>query len=131
MRKKILTYAILCLVSVRAISNQAVLTKADSLQDCPRIKVYCVANSCCRKKRIFRVAYQGSPEDEPNFKWRVSSGEIINGQGDGEIEVDATKTKDPMEVTVDIGGKISIPEGCPTTAKFTTECQKNCQPNEK
>lgn len=129
MRKRILTYAILCLIGVPVALNQIVLTKANSEQDCPRIEVYCVAKSCCRKKRIFRVAFQGSRTDEPTIKWRVSSGEIIKGQGDGEIEIDATKASDPMEVTVEVGN--IFPKGCPTNAKYKTECQKNCQPNEK
>ena len=129
MRKRILTCTILCMIGVPAIFNQIVFTKANSIQDCPRIRVYCAANSCCGEKRIFRVIYQGNENDKPTIKWHVSSGKIIKGQGDGEIEVDATKVKDPMEVTVEIGNV--IPDECPTTAKYKTECQKKCQPNEK
>ncbi len=105
--------------------------KADSKDECPRISVYCEENSCCGEKVIFSSAIQSGGETrQPTFKWSVSSGKIIKGQGDGQIEVDAREVKEPIEVTLEVGN-LNFPVGCPITAKYKTECQKDCSLNNK
>jgi hypothetical protein len=115
------------ILSASNVHNSSV--KATSSDDCPQISVYCGENSCCGEKRIFSSAIQTSDKTRQlTFKWGVSSGKIIKGQDDGQIEVDVRGVKEPIEVTLEIEN-LDFPVGCPTTAKYKTECQKNCLPN--
>lgn len=61
-----------------------------------------------------RVQTQGK-ESDLQYKWTVSRGEIVSGQGTGKIEV-----RNPegwsMTVSVEVGG---FPVGCPNTASET------------
>jgi hypothetical protein len=122
--KSLLLTLVTLILTASNIHNSSV--KASFSDDCPRIRVYCGENSCCGEKRIFSSMIQTSEQTRQlTFKWSVSSGKIIKGQGDGEIEVDARGVKEPLEVTLEVGN-LDFPIGCPTTAKYKTECQNNC-----
>lgn len=92
---------------------------------CPVIAIRCLSEkSCCGPKYRFAVDITGGYLDQkPTYKWKVSTGKITKGQGTSSITVDANCTGDkPITVIVEIGNV--IPGGCPTTASYTTECDK-------
>jgi hypothetical protein len=92
---------------------------------CPVIKIACLpSESCCGPKYTFTANISGGyPDRDPSYKWIVSAGAITSGQGTGSIEVDASKAGEkPLTVTVEIGN--IIPEGCPITDSYTTQCAK-------
>lgn len=93
---------------------------------CPVISVRCSdEKDCCGSTRSFAVDITGGYIDRtPTFKWTVSKGKIKSGQGTDSIAVDAVCTAEkPLIVTVEVGNV--IPEGCPSTASFTTKCQRD------
>lgn len=95
------------------------------LGSCPVIMIACLSNEpCCGSKYTFSANISGGYADrEPTYKWSISAGTITSGQGTGSIEVDASKANGkPLEVTVEVGNV--IPDGCPTTETYTTECSK-------
>ncbi len=96
-------------------------------QSCPVITIECSSDEerCCGPKYNFTVNIMGGfANRKPSYKWSVSSGKIVKGQGTGSIYVETKCDKDkPIRVTVEIGS--IIPEGCPTSASFTTECNKS------
>lgn len=116
-------YIMLLLGIALASANSAeVKSRPDS---CPLIKIACSPDkSCCGPKYTFTVDIMGGyPDREPSYKWSVTAGTINSGQGTGSIEVDASSVNDkPLTVTVEIGN--IIPEGCPTTESYTTQCAK-------
>jgi hypothetical protein len=92
---------------------------------CPIISIVCSSNkSCCGPKYNFTANIVGGhAARKPTYKWSISSGKIAKGQGTGSIDVDANCSDGkPITVTVEIGNV--IPDGCPSTASYTTECEK-------
>lgn len=92
---------------------------------CPVITVICSSGkTCCGPKYTFTANITGGYADrEPTYKWSVSVGTITKGQGTSSIEVDASNLDDkPMTAMVELGN--IIPDGCPTTENYTTECSK-------
>lgn len=95
------------------------------LDSCPMIMIACLSDEpCCGPKYTFTANISGGYADrEPTYKWSVSAGTIAKGQGTSSIEVDASNLDGkPITATVEIGSV--IPDGCPTTETYTTECSK-------
>lgn len=92
---------------------------------CPTIFINKPSGDMCRSQRAsFSAVLAGSdPRFSPIFKWSVSAGTIISGQGTYAIEVDPGNAGGkPITVTLEVGG--DIPEGCPKVVCYTTECLK-------
>lgn len=47
---------------------------------------------------------RGDPNVTPTYNWMVSAGQLSGGQGTAKVTLDSTGAKDPITVTVDIGG---------------------------
>ena|SRR6266850_3947784 len=112
---------LLAFVALRANSD----VSEEKQFSCPLIRIICSSDkSCCGPKYNFTVNISGgSPDRKPTYKWSISSGKIIKGQGTGSIDVDANcNDGKPVTVTVKIGNV--IPDGCPSTSSYTTECEK-------
>lgn len=59
----------------------------------------------------------------PTYKWGVSAGAIVSGQGTYAIEVDVSRAGGkPIIVTLEVGGV--IPKGCQKVVCYATECPK-------
>ena len=71
------------------------------------------------KPLIFTANILGN-NDVTNFRWTVSSGEIIEGQGTPEIKVDISKTN-AAQVTADVKADATCCGLCPNEASFTTK----------
>lgn len=92
---------------------------------CPVIKIGCSSSKpCCGATYNFTANITGGYVDrKPTYKWSVSSGKITKGQGTGSIDVDVTcGDGKPITITVEIGNV--IPDGCSSSASYTTECEK-------
>jgi hypothetical protein len=46
----------------------------------------------------------GDPDSSPTYNWLVSAGQLSGGQGTAKVTLDSTGAKDPITVTLDIGG---------------------------
>jgi hypothetical protein len=58
----------------------------------------------------------GDPNSSPTYNWMVSEGQLSGGQGTAKVTLDSTGAKDPITVTLDIGG---YDRTCPTTRTTT------------
>jgi hypothetical protein len=108
-------------------SSYAKRIKVEKSADvCPGLMIACyLKEPCCGKKRIFGFGIAGGYKDrEPTFKWSVSSGKIVKGQGTGVIEVDATEAIEPLEVSLEVGE--IIPPDCSNIVKKTFKCPEDC-----
>ena len=98
-------------------------TCADS---CPVVSISCVPDEkCCCQTYTFAANISGGyPEKVPTYKWSVSAGRIMNGQGTSEIEVDGSGVAGDIEVKVEVRG--IQPEGCPspTSVSYRAKCGK-------
>jgi hypothetical protein len=115
---------LMMLLSIALASTNSAKVKP-RLDSCPVIMIACLSNEpCCGPKYTFTANISGGYADrEPTYKWSVSAGTITSGQGTGSVEVDASKINgQPLKVTVEVGNV--IPDGCPTTESYTTECSK-------
>ena len=58
---------------------------------CPTVEVKCISGDCCDSPFEFKVLVNNiRPTDKPVYKWSVSNGKIISGQGTAAIKVDST-----------------------------------------
>jgi PKD domain-containing protein len=92
---------------------------------CPVIKIrYSCSKPCCDAMRNFAANITGGYVDrKPTYKWSLSSGKITKGQGTDSIDVDAAcGAGKSITVTVEIGNV--IPDGCPSSVSYTTECEE-------
>src|SRR4028119_1431828 len=62
---------------------------------CPKIIIECNSGKdCCDSPFEFSAQIKGiRPIDKPTYKWLVSGGKIISGQGTSAIKVDSTEFK--------------------------------------
>lgn len=82
---------------------------------CPTITVSCPDGASPGKPATYRVSVSGAdPSVTPTFKWSVSSGKIISGQGTAEIQVESHGST--QTATVEVGGYPSL---CATTVSCT------------
>jgi hypothetical protein len=121
---RIVTIALLLLLTFVALRGNSDVGENKQIS-CPLIRIICSSDKCCRRPKYnFTVNISGgSPNRKPTYKWTLSTGKITKGQGTGSINVNA-KCNDgkPITVTVEIGN--IIPDGCPTSSSYTTECEK-------
>jgi hypothetical protein len=92
---------------------------------CPTISMVGPSGVMCRGQRYsFSATLAGvDPRFSPTYKWSVSAGTIISGQGTYAIEVDASSAGGkPITATLEVGGV--IPEGCKKVECYTTECPR-------
>ena len=90
---------------------------------CPTIEIVGPSGDMCGSRRYsFSATLAGvDPRFHPTYRWSVSAGTIISGQGTYAIEVDAkSATGKPITAMLEVGGV--IPAGCQMTECFTTEC---------
>lgn len=87
-------------------------------QSCPQFSVAC-PDSITPDPVNFVVRVTGDdPSNKLTFKWTVSAGKIISGQGTSSISVEPTGFEGKtITATVEVGG---IPEGCGNLASCAT-----------
>ncbi len=86
-----------------------------ALDDCPKLEISCpdeVPES--GKTYVVKLHVEGAHDPEKlSYKWSVSSGEIIDGQGTPTMKVRFTEGGKTLTATVEVGG---LPKNCPNTA---------------
>jgi hypothetical protein len=90
-----------------------------SSNQCPTITVECISdNDCCNSPFEFVAHINGKrPTDKPVYKWSISAGEIVSGQGTSYIKVDAARFPGQfVTATVEID---DLEPGCANTASVT------------
>jgi hypothetical protein len=81
---------------------------------CPVVMVSC-PSAVDEKTVTFVVTIAGAdPAITPTYKWSVSAGKIVSGQGTSKVTVDASET--PLTATVSVGG---FNPSCATLASCT------------
>jgi len=94
--------------------------------DCPKIEVRGPAGPLDRWEPIkFAVDVKGRIRGEIKYRWLVSKGQIIDGQGTPEITVVDPDGADSLTATVDLLG---VPDGCTQTASETTGPRETVPP---
>lgn len=91
---------------------------------CPAVAVVGGGNVKAGKNATFSAEVSGGSESELTYKWTVSQGEIIAGQGTREITVKTTKE---MSETIEATVEVSAPGlcfNCQTTASETATIVK-------
>ena len=92
---------------------------------CPAILITGPSGESCRGRRYTFSATLagGDPRFTPTYKWSVSAGTIVSGQGTYAIEVDASGADGkPITATLEVGG--AIPDGCQKIERYAVECPK-------
>jgi hypothetical protein len=89
-----------------AFSSVTVLVRECPPPTCPNITIYCPANVAPGQPITFTANVNGgAPGITPVFKWSVSGGTIISGQGTSSIQVDPKGLEGrPITATLDMGG---------------------------
>ena len=103
------------------LSAPALHAQINGIGDCPIVIVACPDDFQASLRVIFNADVTAGPSDKPTYKWTVSKGRIIRGQGTSSIEVDAS----------DYGGEIitatveitSFPKECNNKASCSTRVQ--------
>jgi hypothetical protein len=81
---------------------------------CPQISVSCPASFKDGEPITFTASVNGgNPNVVPSYKWTISAGRIVRGQGTSSIEVDTLGFGRTFTATVRISG---LDQSCPTTA---------------
>jgi hypothetical protein len=86
-------------------------------QSCPQFSVAC-PDSIDTSPITFAVRTGNDLSNKRTFKWTVSAGKIVGGQGTSSIIVDANGIEEKsITATVEVGG---LPEGCGNVASCST-----------
>jgi hypothetical protein len=94
--------------------------------DCPTIEVNGPVGIIGRWEPFkFAVNVKGKVRGEIKYRWVVSKGQIIEGQGTPEITVVEPDGADSLTASVELLG---LPEGCARTASETTPSDETVQP---
>lgn len=90
--------------------------------ECPQLNIEAFENAVNRKPFLnFTVKVEGGDiQGTPSYKWTVSAGKIVEGQGTPTIKIDAQGAKEIIAI-VEIGG---VCDECPRKATFTTKIQQ-------
>ncbi len=89
---------------------------------CPQVSVECISIHCCTSPFVFVANIRdGNPPRTLSYKWSISAGKIISGQGTSSIKVSATRSE-MVTATVEITG---LNAECPYTASAS---QAICDP---
>jgi hypothetical protein len=87
---------------------------------CPAFEIICPETQSRRKKLSFKVQFTPfvAPSPRTTYRWRVTAGKIIAGQGTQMITVDISKVrKTSVKATLKLGG---FRKECPLTASCET-----------
>lgn len=80
-------------------------------QTCPTIRLSCPAGEA---EAVISVNVSGADPSKLTYKWILSPGKIISGQGTPTLNMDLREAGGlTFTVTVEVGG---LPQGCPNTA---------------
>ena len=87
---------------------------------CPHIFVSCPDNAESKAAITFEATVSGGPAGmKPTYKWSLSAGKIISGQGTPKIAVDVSGLSiDAVTATVSVGGAHQF---CATVASCTVQ----------
>lgn len=102
----------------------SVLSNVHCPLPCANVIVSCPNDVKQNKSLSFTASISGGePTVEPTYKWKVSAGTIINGQGTHKIEVDITKLADrEVTATLKVGG---YPPECLSKASCQVQVRKD------
>ncbi len=91
---------------------------ATAREDCPKLTITCPDEiPKLGKTYIVKLRVDGAdPAKKLSYKWSVSSGKIVDGQGTPTLKVRFTDAGQSLTATVDVGG---LPEACETSASCT------------
>ncbi len=107
MIKRYLGFVLLILALSSGASHAYCQTRG--IAECPSVLVSCPSR-VGSPTIIFYAAVTGAPSNEHSFKWSVTNGRIISGQGTGSIRVDASGSESQtITATVEI---IGFPKEC-------------------
>jgi hypothetical protein len=85
--------------------------------DCPTINVYGPAGiTPPGEPAKFTVELKGTIPDNVEYKWKLSTGKILEGQGTNAITMVYDRDGSPVSATVELSG---LPDGCPNNATDT------------
>ncbi|HEV2911839.1 MAG TPA: hypothetical protein VGX92_00865 [Pyrinomonadaceae bacterium] len=129
MRPLLLSLLLLILAHL-ALATGAATQPQTTPEECPTITIETPAQVICPGAEVtFRARIEGvALNTRQTYKWTVSTGRIISGQGTPEIKVE-TLSASPDSVykgigaTVDIGG---ITQGCSNTASYGVKVDAFC-----
>jgi hypothetical protein len=114
----------LALLAFATISLAAIATPRQSAAQCPTVTIECPAGIALpRDPLTFTANINGGDINiQPTFKWTISAGTIISGQGTPTITVDTTGLEGgSVTVTVEISGTSALTAGCHITANCTRQ----------
>lgn len=85
--------------------------------ECPTINVYGPAGITPPGEPLkFTVELKGAIPDSVGYKWKLSTGKILEGQGTNAITMVYDRDGSPVSATVELSG---LPDGCPNNATDT------------
>jgi hypothetical protein len=96
-----------------------------ALGDCPTIEIERSQSKPSLAEEYVLTAYivGGDPRFTPTFKWSVSAGLIVSGQGTPSVKIDTSGTNcQQITVTLEVGG--AIPKDCQRAKTYTIERSK-------
>jgi PKD domain-containing protein len=84
-------------------------------RECPKLVITCPKEVLeFGKTYVVQVRVDGADSTKKlSYKWSVSSGKIVDGQGTPTLKVRFTDAGESLTATVDVGG---LPDGCETSA---------------
>lgn len=102
-------------VSVGVASRAPNANRLLTIDDCPKLVITCPDELPeSGKTYVVKVRVDGANQTKKlSYKWSVSSGEIVDGQGTSTLKVRFTKPWESLTATVEVGG---LPDGCGNTA---------------
>lgn len=112
--RRLLLLTALALAAVAAPAGRA----ARPARQCPVVKVSCPDAVRAGAEADFTAEVSGAQATfKPSFKWEVSAGSVVSGQGTASIKVDTTGLNGHVTATVEVEG---ISPACERTAACTT-----------
>lgn len=97
--------------------------------ECPAISIETPSNTICPLAKVtFTAGVIGGANGQPNFRWTVSAGKIIGGQGTRTITVATVdeyghSVDDSVTATVEVPG---LGTNCSNNASFTVRVEPFC-----
>ncbi len=87
---------------------------------CPTISVSCPREADRKQRVVFEATVSGGPaEIQPTYKWSITAGQILSGQGTSKLTVDVSEfSGKSVTAAVSIGGGYN--PSCPTTQASCT-----------
>jgi hypothetical protein len=88
---------------------------AGAREECPKLVITCPKEVPeFGKTYVVQVRVDGADSTKKlSYKWSVSSGKIVDGQGTPTLKVRFSDAGESLTATVDVGG---LPDGCETSA---------------